>query len=465
MKVATDLGMFLVLLLACSENKISSGEARPVAAPSAVDFGEVNVGTRLELGVRLQNDGLGFYSVLDARIEATSADFALVDFSNDPIGGADEGVLTLSYTPDYEGQDYGSVILTTDIEDDASTAENESLLDLPLSGFGVIPRLEIEPELLYFPNVAAGTTATQSFTLSSQGSGILDDADGVFAWTAPEEYTGEPYTLQNGFSITMEASFSPLDELEHTATIQIESNDREDPIHTIRLVGNAVDNPNENVCPAVQILNPDNGIFLLNTKVVALTGHVVDPDDNLQDLDCSWFANGSRLTPGVVDSDGLVTGSTSLPVGDVELSLRCIDLEVCAGQDSIEVFVQDANEPLRYTISGGNSIFDYFSVDDDLAIYLNGTRIYDDNDHTSSTLAPVEFEARVGDELRLVATDVNSCQMALDALTLHWGPGTSQPLNDSECRSACPQDACYDRNYSGPWPSVYLDESYTIAIP
>ncbi|HNH47459.1 MAG TPA: choice-of-anchor D domain-containing protein [Myxococcota bacterium] len=462
----------LLLLLACSENKISSGEARPVAAPSAADFGEVNVGTRLELGLRLENDGLGFYSVLDAQIEATSADFAVVDYSKEPIGAADEGVLTLSYTPDYEGQDYGSVILTTDLEDDASTAENESLLELSLSGFGVIPRLEIEPELLYFPDVAAGTTATQAFTLSSRGSGklllkhiVLDDADGVFAWTAPEEYTGEPYTLQNGFSITMEASFSPQDLLEHNATIQIESNDREDPIASIRLVGNAVDNPNENVCPVVQILNPDNGMFLLNTEVVALTGHVVDPDDSLQDLDCSWFANGRRLTPGVVDTDGLVTGSASLPVGDVEVSLRCIDLEVCAGQDSTEVFVQDAEEPLRYTITGGNSIFDYFSVDDDLTIYLNGTPIYEDSDRTSSTLAPVEFEARVGDQLRLVATDVNACQMAMDALVLHWGTGFSQPLNDAECRSSCPQDACYDAAYAGPWPSVYLDESYTIAIP
>ena len=36
--------MFLLLFLACSENKISSGEARPIATPSAVDFGEVNVG-------------------------------------------------------------------------------------------------------------------------------------------------------------------------------------------------------------------------------------------------------------------------------------------------------------------------------------------------------------------------------------------------------------------------------------
>jgi hypothetical protein len=82
-----------------------------------------------------------------------------------------------------------------------------------------------------------------------------------------------------------------------------------------------------------------------------------------------------------------------------------------------------------------------------------------------TTLAPVEFEARVGDQLRLVATDVNACQMALDALVLHWGTGESQALNDSQCRSSCPQDACYDASSSGPWPGVYLDETYTIEIP
>lgn len=51
------------------------------------------------------------------------------------------------------------------------------------------------------------------------------------------------------------------------------------------------------------------------------------------------------------------------------------------------------------------------------------------------------------------------------ALTLHFGAGRSQELNGDECGSACPEDACYHASYSGPWPGVFFDESYTITIP
>lgn len=465
--------MLLVAILGCTEGpKVNGGLPEPVIVPGAADFGEVVIGTLTDVLLKVENDGLGFFTVTGAALEATSQDFEVLSFPTEPIGAGDSAELWVRYTPDYEGQDYATLRLTTDIEDDPETAEADGEVEARLSAFGVLPRIGLEPELLYYSGVAAGTTQTKTFTVASQGSGRLvirhmelQDADGVFTLTPPAEYTGEPAVIENGFSVSFDVTFAPQDDGEHLAEVVIETNDPEDGIVSVDLRGNAVDNPDENVCPVVQVLSPDNGQYILSSSPTLLRGVVIDPDDAMSDLDCSWFANGSRLASATVDGSGNVEDSANLPIGEVEVKLRCIDLEVCAGDDSTEVEVVDAQEPLRYTITGGDSIFDYLLVDDDLSVYVNGVEIYTDSDRTTSTLAPIEFEARLGDTIRIVATDVNSCMSALDPLQLHWGTGDSQRLNDEVCRSACPADPCYDPDYSGPWPGIFFDETYEITIP
>ncbi len=463
----------LLLWIACTEGpKVNGGQPEPVIVPGAVDFGEVVIGTLTDVQIGVENDGLGFFTVTGAALEATSQDFEVLSYPPDPIGAADTGELWLRYTPDYEGQDYATLRLTTDLEDDPETAEDESEVTAQLAAFGVLPRVELEPELLYYSGVTSGTVSTKSFTVASRGSGKLvirhmelEDPDGVYTLTAPAEYPGEPAIVENGFSVTFDVAFAPLDEGEHNGQVLIETNDPEDGLVSVDLRGNAIDNPDTNVCPVVEVLSPDNGEYILSSSPTLLRGLVVDPDDAMSNLDCSWFANGARLTSATVDSSGNVEDTASLPIGQVEVKLRCIDLEICAGDDSTDVEVVDAEQPLRYTITGGSSIFDYLFIDDDLSVYVNGVEIYVDSDRTSTTLAPIEFEAERGDTIRLVGTDVNQCMFAIDALKLHWGTGQSQNLNSEDCRSSCPQDACYDANYNGPWPGVFLDETYDINIP
>ena len=59
----------------------------------------------------------------------------------------------------------------------------------------------------------------------------------------------------------------------------------------------------------------------------------------------------------------------------------------------------------------------------------------------------------------------NYCQARVDGLTLHFGTGRTQELNDEQCVSACEEDTCFEADYDGPWPSVFYSESFTIAIP
>lgn len=466
---------FLFLLMACNDLGVSGGKPELVVLPGAVDFGESVITYRYEVELAVQNDGLGFVSITSASIiNASSDDFSIGEYPTEPIGASDTFSMFLDYSPGYEGQDYGTLLLTTDQEDDPETTLDESQLQINLSGFGVKPVIELDPELLYFPDVPSGTSVSKTANLFAHGSGNLvirhieeSDADGVFSYVinVPDYDATQPYTVQNGTSIPIDVTFSPNDDTEHSGQLTIDSNDPETQLANLELRGNAVDDPNENVCPVVQVLSPDNGEYLLSSTPVTLRGLVVDPDDSYSNLDCSWFANGSRLTSATVAGDGSIEDTANLPIGQIEVSLRCIDLAVCAGDDHSNVEVVDAEQPLRYTISGGDSVFDYLFVDDDISVYLNGTEIYADTDRTKSTLAPIEFEARKGDTIRIVATDVNSCMYQIDALQLHWGTGESQKLNDEACLSACPDDACYDASYNGPWPGIFLDENYEITIP
>ena len=43
-----------------------------------------------------------------------------------------------------------------------------------------------------------------------------------------------------------------------------------------------------------------------------------------------------------------------------------------------------------------------------------------------------------------------------------WGTGVEQELTAGSCASACPEHACYDGSYAGPWPSRFVDESVEI---
>jgi hypothetical protein len=75
----------------------------------------------------------------------------------------------------------------------------------------------------------------------------------------------------------------------------------------------------------------------------------------------------------------------------------------------------------RWIISGGPNQTDKIVVDDDLGIWnmsQGGAGILNDFDARSSTLSPVVFDAKVGDQLRIYAYDRGGCR-SLSPLWLH----------------------------------------------
>ncbi|MDP2306434.1 MAG: choice-of-anchor D domain-containing protein [Pseudomonadota bacterium] len=456
----------LLLLLACTDGPaLNAGKPELVVTPARADFGEVVLGDQSRLGMRVKNQGYGdltFESVVAG--VGGSPDFVVIAFPA-LLGHDEEGVLELGYTPDVEGQDFGTVVLTSD---DPVTP----VLTIELEAMGVLPVIDIDPEVLYFGTVAPGTSVTLTTRVTAAGSGNLRVTSAAFPGDEALAYTlglpldwADPYVVTRGFSFPIDITFTPPDTAEYVGELYIESNDPAEPVAAVRLFGNTVDNPTENEPPVVEILDPDNGEYFMDDASVNFTGYVFDGDEPATNLLCGWFADGTRVDLGDVNATGAVTGAGLLPVGEVEVTLRCYDSEGLVGEDSAVVTVWPHDEPVVYTISGGESVFDWFGIDDDVTFTVNGVAAYTDSNRTKDTLPPVTIEAQRGDTIGIVATDQNYCDMGLDALVLHWGTGESQPLNDALCDSACADSVCYTGAYNGPWPGVFFDESYVIAIP
>ena len=435
--------------------------------PATVDFGEVVLGTYGEIGAVVRNEGLGTLTISGAELEAGApADFEVVSWPASLEAG-EEGLLVVRYTPDIEGGDYATVDVSTNQAD-------EPVLAVSLEGLGVRPCIDIDPELLWFGTVAPGDSATKTFEVRAGCTGTLridsaafpGDEAAAYTLTLPEGWA-EPYALHNGFSFTASVTFAPPDTNEWVGELWFISNDPDDSPAAVQLKGNTVDDPTENEPPVVEITTPNAGEYFLDNQSVTLTGAVYDPDEPVTNLICAWYADGTRLpdADATVGLDGVVAGATQLPVGDVDVALRCFDSEGAKGEDDVTLKVWKHDEPLRYVISGGDSLFDYFAIDDDIRFTLNGTPFFDDNNDVWDNLAPISFDAKPGDTLGITAVDQNSCDAGVGPLVLHWGTGQSQALNEEVCLSACPDHACYDGTYAGPWPSIFLDDTYVIAIP
>lgn len=455
--------MFLILFLACTESQIHKLDPELALSSDSLDFEEVVVGTQRTGTLTLSNKGGGVLHLDDVSLDGSS-DFELAEQLPDSLDPHDDMPVSVRYAPGAIGPDTGAVLLVTD--DPTSPT-----LSLDLLGEGVEPSIDIDPTSIWFGTVTPGDSKTRSVDINARGQGslvisdvgLVDDAAEAFSFALPDG-TELPLTMEAGTGISVDVTFAPTDTQPWDAQLYIVSNDPDDGDARVRLIGNSDGSGEE--APDVSITWPDWGNQLVSGQSITLQGVVVDDATAPEDLVALWYANDTLLGSSPPDADGNVSLSTAdLPTGDVTIRLAALDTDGQLGEDEVGVSVYDTREPTPYILTGGTSVWDYWSVDDDVVITLDDEEIFRDSNDTQDSFAPVSFEATAGQTLRIVATDVNACDQALDALYLHWGTGSSQGLNPVWCRSSCPTHPCFDPDFDGPWPSVFLDLSYVISIP
>lgn len=451
----------------CTDYDVQAGLPELSLSAELIDFGQVVLGNQSTIGIEVQNTGLGDLVIESAELDGTtSPDFSFVDLSAYTIPKGQSAELKVRYVPDVIGQDYGRVALTTN---DAA----HPIANVDLTGFGVEPQVDLDPDILYFGQVAPGDSAALSFTVSAGGVGTLRITDLQLDTGLDAAYTVAlppgvvlPYEMPTGVSMEVLVTFSPPTDAQWRGELTLSTNDPGARQASVELIGNSEDDPTVDSPPVVSISDPDWGEYFLTSDTPMLTGVVVDEEDPAESLACLGYAGTALLGAATPDSSGnVVIPVVSLPLGEVELLLRCIDSAGQVGEDTVEVVVWDEEEPIQYVISGGDTIYDWWSVDDDITVTVDGVEVFADTNHTADTHPPFSFQAEVGQTIEVVVTDYNYCDTYLTPLTLHFGTETRMPLFSGFCYSACPTHECYDADYAGPWPNVIFEDSAVIAIP
>ncbi len=464
---AATLALALVGLLGagCQETGISNARPQIEVDPPSLSFGEVAMGSYLSETVTVRNTGTGWLEFDDVEIVNDDDRAFVVSAEPAAILSGEEWSLNVAYVPYDEITSQADLRLTTNAADDP-------VVDVALEGVGTRPVLDIDPTVLHFDTAEGATTETQVVILESTGSGavliqqlqVQADDGGAFDVDVPPS-VALPYSLEPGHSIEVEVVHEPVEGETYTAELHVFSNDIHDEDQTVYLM--AEPSGAGGSTPEVEITAPPSGYALEEGGVFDLEGVVSDADQDPETLvvyaQSSIDGNLGALAPA---ADGTVTlADVELSLGDHVVSLYAIDDQGNVGSAVIDVLIWEAGQTFEYVISGGDTPYHYFNVDDDISIMVNGTTVFFDNDGNQNLHAPVTIEAAVGDTIQIVAVDQVACTALLDALFLHLNEANIQQLNDDYAISACEDHEAYDPEYDGPWPNEFFNESYVIAIP
>jgi len=295
----------------------------------------VVLGYQSTVGFYATNEGMGELVVDDLDLSVdTSADFRLISKDVEIIDPGESAELMVRYIPGEVGQDYGSLVLVSD------DSENpEATVDL--EAFGVEPLVDVEPTILWYGLVAQDETATQSFEISARGTGSLKITDLSFGEDEAEAFTIElpsgvelPYTMASGLSLSVDVHFTAIDERSWDGSLVIQSNDPTTPESSVQLLANSEDDPTENDSPIVEILDPDYMAYFLEGDMVTVEAQVWDSEGYLETIVGALYADSTTVGSAMATSDGqMIFETSSLPPGDVTLTVRAFDQEGATGED------------------------------------------------------------------------------------------------------------------------------------
>ncbi|MCB9791886.1 MAG: hypothetical protein H6741_04090 [Alphaproteobacteria bacterium] len=147
-----------------------------------------------------------------------------------------------------------------------------------------------------------------------------------------------PQRLSPGSGFTLAVEYAPDQVAPHEGELLIRSNDPENPVVSVRLLGNAEGTglgP-----PTVEITSPDWGNYLLLGEVAELRGCVVDDADPPPNLLTAWYSDSQLV--GVVTAPLTAPGQVALdtdalPLGEQTLTLRAVDSAGNQRRDDVDV--------------------------------------------------------------------------------------------------------------------------------
>ena len=286
-------GGFVCIASICFADSQATGGL--VAEPDVILFTFAEVGLAVTRQTTLRNDGSEPIDVTQLRFEGSDT-FALSEAVELPmrlVAGQREAV-TVSYVPDDENVDAGSMFVHTN-QEGASALEVRLASQRKVVG-GRHPCLEVAPTSLNFGAVGRGGNSRQTFELIScgadavqisairRGVSILGELPEMFQLAAPPAL---PITLrQQGERHPIEVIYTPMRAGLNLGFWEIHSNDAQNPIQRVDVVAIAEPPPLQDVALHVRLA--------WDTDLTDVDLHLLSPGGQMWTCegDC-YFANGN----------------------------------------------------------------------------------------------------------------------------------------------------------------------------
>ena len=214
-------------------------------SPLSVDFGNVIPGSSAGATVTVANEGQQELFVYSSALGgANPSEFAIVSgaapFSVLP-GTSHE--IALSFNPTLPAGFSASLVIQSNDPD-------ENPVVVALNGTGFAPEIAVSPSGHDYGDVQLGSSASQSFTVSNEGTEMLDVTALDLTGSDAADFsvtTGAPGSIPPGGSLTVEVTFAPQSLGAKTAALEIASNDPDENPLTVNLSGNAVPVPVQDI--------------------------------------------------------------------------------------------------------------------------------------------------------------------------------------------------------------------------
>ncbi len=328
--------------------------------PLALDFGVVTTGFSNTLNATISNAGDAGLTVTGVGITG-SLDFALGTVPGIPFTVLPGATVTVPviYTPSDVGADTGTLDITSNDPD-------EGLVQVNLSGTGQAPAtvcdINVAPLALNFGSVEVSTTKTLT-TIAIGNTGTLSctvnaltvagSADFMLGAGAPTT----PFSVAPGATVNVPVDYAPLDVGGDSGTLDIASDDVDEPVVSVSLSGTGFAAPTT-AC-TVSPLALDFG-FVDPGNTVTLTATVTNPATspnrctvNSATFDNTEFALNplSQQTPFNVWQGSSVNVSLDYTPADTSPDTNTMTLNIL---DADRVTVFDA--PVTLTGNGGGPV-------------------------------------------------------------------------------------------------------------
>ena len=221
--------------IALAGNGISSSASGQLSVnPIALDFGNVPTGNTETRDVVLSNSGGTALTVTQASVAGTNFTLSGLPLPL-TLQVGETATFQGSFTPDTSGAVTGSISLLSD------ASNSPTVMSLSGDGVVLIGTLAVNPWIIDFGDISAGTSTTQNVTLTNTGNVDVTITESILTGGTgfSTSQLSLPLTLAAGQSISFSVTFTPSVEGNVAASISLLSDASNSPT-TLSLTGNGI---------------------------------------------------------------------------------------------------------------------------------------------------------------------------------------------------------------------------------